>query len=243
MAKVRGVIFGLLMAICVGVPAAVVAAPGGYTMHVVDLAKDAISLNWQDAGGRRIGSIGRLATEMKAQGRILAFATNAGIFEKNYTPLGLYIENGRTLRALNKGAGAGNFYLTPNAVFYVDDKGGHVVRTEAFKAGPAIAMATQSGPMLVEHNIINSRFSAASKNRLVRSGVGINADGKIVFAISSGAVTFYEFATEFRDQLHCTDAMFLDGVISRMYAPDNGRKDVDGDFVGMIAVTTAAKGH
>ena len=239
----RRAITALLLAMLVYAPAAVVAGPASYTVHVVDPARDRISLHWQDAGGRRIGSIGRLTAQMKAQGQTLVFATNGGIYEKTYTPLGLYIENGRTMRALNTGAGGGNFYLMPNAVFYVDGKGGHVVRTEAFKADPAIAMATQSGPMLVEHGVINSQFSAASNNRLVRSGVGINADGKIVFAISTGAVTFYEFATEFRNQLHCADAMFLDGVISRMYAPGEGRADTDGDFVGMIAVTTAVKGR
>lgn len=239
----RRAIVAILMSIFVGGAAPAMAGPGGYTVHVVDPAKDDISLHWKEANGQRIGSIGRLAAEIKARGQTLVFATNGGIFEKNYTPLGLYIENGRTLRALNTGAGGGNFYLMPNAVFYVDDKGGHVVRTEAFKAGPGIEMATQSGPMLVDHGVINSQFSKVSKNRLVRSGVGVDANGKVVFAISSGEVTFYEFATEFRDQLHCADAMFLDGVISRMYAPGEGRTDTDGDFVGMIAVTTAAKGR
>ena len=51
-------------------------------------------------------------------------------------------------------------------------------------------------------------------------------------------MTFYEFATLFRDVLGCDDALYLDGGLSAVYAPDQGQNFLSGDFVGMLAVTT-----
>ncbi|WP_162150286.1 phosphodiester glycosidase family protein [Asticcacaulis sp. AC460] len=224
--------------LCVWLAGAVPAHAGdGYTRVTVDPAKDHLSFHWKDAKGRRIGSLSALDARVKGQGRTLVFATNAGIFAKDFTPLGLFIADGKVLRPLNTGSGGGNFFLQPNGVFYVDGMGGHIVRTQAFKLTPGITLATQSGPMLVEKGAINSQFAVDSKNKLIRSGVGINHDGKLVFAISNGPVSFYDFAGYFRDTLDCDDALYLDGVISRMYAPAQGRRDSDDDFVGMIAVT------
>ncbi len=54
-------------------------------------------------------------------------------------------------------------------------------------------------------------------------------------------MTFYEFATLFRDVLGCDDALYLDGGLSAVYAPDQGQSFLGGDFVGMLAVTTERK--
>jgi len=45
------------------------------------------------------------------------------------------------------------------------------------------------------------------------------------FAISDEPVTFYEFASLFRDRLKCPEALFLDGSISSLYAPALERDD------------------
>ncbi|EGF92692.1 hypothetical protein ABI_11290 [Asticcacaulis biprosthecium C19] len=216
-------------------------AADAYTAVTIDPGKERLSFHWKDARGHRIASLSGLARQAKEQGRTLVFATNAGIFAKDFTPLGLFVADGKTRRPLNTGTGGGNFFMQPNGVFYVDGTGGHIARTAGFKPTPDISLATQSGPMLVETGVINSQFAVKSKNRLVRSGVGINRDGKIVFVISNGPVSFYDFARYFRDDLRCDNALYLDGVISRMYAPAQGRRDTDGDFVGMLAVTKAAK--
>ena len=44
-----------------------------------------------------------------------------------------------------------------------------------------------------------------------------------VFAISHDPVSFHAFASLFRDKLYCANALFLDGTISSLYAPDLGR--------------------
>jgi len=49
--------------------------------------------------------------------------------------------------------------------------------------------------------------------------VGVRADGKVIFAISQGEVSFDAFARLFRDGLNCRDALFLDGgTAASLYA-------------------------
>ena len=47
----------------------------------------------------------------------------------------------------------------------------------------------------------------------------------MVFVITETAVTFYEFAQYFLERLHCGEALYLDGSISSVYAPQLGRVD------------------
>ena len=50
--------------------------------------------------------------------------------------------------------------------------------------------------------------------------MGVRADGKVIFAISQGEVSFDAFARLFRDGLNCPNALFLDGgSASSLYAP------------------------
>ena len=90
----------------------------------------------------------------EAHGRELLFATNAGIYDREFRPLGLYIEEGVTLRPLNTSRGApgsGNFAIQPNGVFYVDAQGragvcdhGGVARA-AHRGAPGDAVGADAG--------------------------------------------------------------------------------------------------
>ena len=157
------------------------------------------------------------------------FAMNAGMFDVRGAPIGLYVENGRTLRKLNRRNGPGNFHLKPNGVFFIDGTKGGVMETEAFAAsGIRPEFASQSGPMLVVDGRIvaaaqEERFSRTSLQR--RNGVGAPDGHTLVFAISDGWVNFHSFARLFRDHLKAPNALFLDGSISSLYAPDVGRSD------------------
>ena len=52
------------------------------------------------------------------------------------------------------------------------------------------------------------------------NGVGVRADGKVIFAISQGEVSFDAFARLFRYGLNCPNALFLDGgSAASLYAP------------------------
>jgi uncharacterized protein YigE (DUF2233 family) len=140
--------------------------------------------------------------------------------------VGLYVEQGRELVRANTKPGYGNFHMKPNGVFYISGDGAAAVaETRAFlKQRPRAALATQSGPMLVIDGRLHPRFDRASTSLKARNGVGVRADGKVMFAISQGEVSFDAFARLFRDGLNCPNALFLDGgSASSLYAPSLSR--------------------
>jgi uncharacterized protein YigE (DUF2233 family) len=153
-------------------------------------------------------------------GRLL-FATNAGMFDSTLKPVGLYVERGRELVHVNIKSGRGNFHMKPNGIFYISGGNAAVAETQAFvKQRPQADLATQSGPMLVMNGRLHPRFNRGSTSLKLRSGVGVRADGKVIFAISQEAVSFDSFARLFRDGQSCTNALFLDGgSVSSLYAP------------------------
>jgi len=56
--------------------------------------------------------------------------------------------------------------------------------------------------------------------------------------ISDKPVNFYEFAHFFKDELQCTDALYLDGVVSAIYVEDlklNSQTTVLGPMLGITA--------
>ncbi|MGZ5398172.1 MAG: phosphodiester glycosidase family protein, partial [Mycobacterium sp.] len=92
------------------------------------------------------------------------------------------------------------------------------------KQRPHTDLATQSGPMLVINGRLHPRFDRRSTSLKTRDGVGVRADGKVVFAISQGEVSFDAFARLFRGGLNCPNALFLDGgSASSLCAPSFNR--------------------
>jgi uncharacterized protein YigE (DUF2233 family) len=74
--------------------------------------------------------------------------------------------------------------------------------------------------MLVSNGKLHPRFIKSSASLYVRNGVGVDREGRVLFAISDLPVNFYDFATLFRDRLDAPNALYLDGSISAMYAPE-----------------------
>ena len=72
--------------------------------------------------------------------------------------------------------------------------------------------------LLVRGGRVHPAFNVRSESRLRRNGVGVASPETVIFAVSEDPVNFYEFATLFRDELHCPDALYLDGVISSLHA-------------------------
>lgn len=206
----------------------------------VDTRVDDLRIHWRTPSGDRFGSLGRVRDALAAENRELLFATNAGMFAPDFTPVGLYVEDSETRVSLNtRDSTGGNFYLKPNGVFFVaGDSAGILETSEFLRLKPAeVTLATQSGPMLVQRGRIHTAFREGSTNRFIRSGVGVRDGHVAVFAISRAEVDFHTIATLFRDVLDCQDALFLDGAISRMYAPALDRTDTDGDFAGILSVS------
>lgn len=192
------------------------------------------------------GDFDRLKAALESKGESLAFAMNAGMYHADRTPVGLLIESGSVRGKLSTADGPGNFYMKPNGVFFIASDAGattaHAASTDAYAERTptlSILQATQSGPMLVIDGAIHPRFLENSESRKRRNGVGVRKDGAVVFAISNAEVSFIEFAIFFRDELDCPDALYLDGTISRLYAPELDRNDGGARMGPMIGVVAA----
>jgi uncharacterized protein YigE (DUF2233 family) len=211
-----------------------------YTLCEVTLSDD-LRLFHSGANGA-YGSFTALNAALAAEGQTLGFAMNAGMYHRDLAPVGLYVEEGREAAALVTQDGPGNFGLLPNGVFCWGDSF-RVVESRAFKAeAPACRFATQSGPMLVIDGKLHPKFLADSDSTYVRNGVGVSADGRrAIFAISNDAVNFHSFARLFRDDLGLEDALYFDGNISRLFAPELSRHDA-GFPMGPIVGTVVPKG-
>ena len=211
-----------------------------YTLCEVTLADD-LRLFHSGPGGT-YGSFRAVNQALEAEGATLGFAMNAGMYHRDLDPVGLYVEEGVEKTRLVTREGPGNFGLLPNGVFCWGERF-RVIESRAFKAeGPACRFATQSGPMLVVEGVLHPRFLPTSDSRYIRNGVGVSADGqRAVFAISEDAVNFHSFARLFRDKLELSDALYFDGNISRLYAPELRRHDA-GFPMGPIVGTVVPKG-
>lgn len=186
-----------------------------------------LELALDDPRGRPLRSFVALEQVLGTRAGQVRFAVNAGMFDEAGRPIGLAIAEGRQAHPLNRRTdGGGNFHLQPNGVFFVRDNGrAAIVRTADFEPAADIRVATQSGPMLVIDGAVNGRFSADGTSRYVRNGVGIDADGVPVFAMSAAPVSFGRFARLFAGPLGCRNALYLDGSVSSLWDPANGRMD------------------
>jgi uncharacterized protein YigE (DUF2233 family) len=197
-----------------------------YTICTFDVRQAQLRLFLADRTGKPYGNFGAIDEALKPQGAELTFAMNAGMFRPDYRPAGLYVEGGRQLAPANTRGGPGNFHMKPNGVFYFDSKNAGVMETSRFlKSGVKPEYATQSGPMLVIDRMLHPKIEASGTSEKIRNGVGVKDGHTVIFAISEEPITFYEFATLFRDRLGCPNALFLDGSVSSLYAPEVGRDD------------------
>lgn len=177
--------------------------------------------------GENYGSFSQLKKTLQVEGQSLLFAINSGIYTKEFTPLGLYIESGKQITPLNRvtsNRGKGNFSLLPNGVFYIThDNRARILDTnrfdQRFHQGYAdIRDAVQSGPMLLIDGEYNPYFLPKSDSYRIRSGVcALNHGQKVVFVVTEDSVNFYEFARFFKEQLNCENALYLDGTLARIY--------------------------
>jgi uncharacterized protein YigE (DUF2233 family) len=194
----------------------------------------------RDDSGQIIGSFSALERLLAGRGEKLVFATNGGMYHPDRRPVGLYVEGGRESAPLIRRGGPGNFHMRPNGVLWIDAAGAHATETSRFSALKAKPLyATQSGPMLVIGGALHPRFLGRSESAKIRNGVGLCRDGKVRFAISDRPVEFRAFALFFRDRLGCADALYLDGSISGLHAPDLNRSDIWRPQMGpIIGLTT-----
>jgi len=211
--------------------------------NVIDPNTQSIAFFWKNEKGEPLKSLANLKQFVESQKLTLTFAMNGGMYDKKNRPIGLYMENGLELNKLNtrqvkpnQNGVVPNFYIQPNGVFYItQNKQAGICKTSDFGMVQDVKYATQSGPLLVIDSAINSAFRKGSDNREIRNGVGILPNNQVVFAMSKGRISFYDFADHFRS-LGCRHALFLDGVVSQTYLPDQNWRETGGDFGVMIGI-------
>lgn len=211
-----------------------------YTVCEADAGSEDLRLFLYGPQNNVLGQFGAIDGVLGENGEQLVFAMNAGMYHSDRSPVGLYVENGVELKGAVADPGPGNFGMVPNGVFCIREGRADVFETLTYLAQkPACRFATQSGPMLVIEGDLHPRFLPDSTSRYVRNGVGTGPEGRrVVFAISRNAVTFHEFGRLFRDGLGIDSALYFDGNISRLYAPELGRSDGGfalGPVVGIVA--------
>ena len=204
-----------------------------FTACAVDAATEDLRLFHRDDEGQILGAFGEIPAPLE-------FGMNAGMYHDDRRAVGLYIEDGVETAPLVTSAGPGNFGLLPNGVLCLTDDSARVIESRTYAADPpACRDATQSGPMLVIDGALHPRFLKNSDSLNIRNGVGTSADGRrAVFVIANEPVNFHHFARLFRDRLELPNALYLDGRVSRLFAPELGRNDFGlpmGPMVGVVA--------
>lgn len=218
------------------------AAP--YLVCTFDTTQDDIRLFLRDQTGAPFGQFDRLANHVASQGGSLVFAMNAGMYHEDRRPVGLYVEEEQSEMGLVKNAGPGNFGMLPNGVFWIDGDAAGVTETLTYDRlfeGDPPRFATQSGPMLVVNGDLHPALNPDGTSVRRRNGVGVNGDGRqVFFVISDAPVNFHTFARLFRDRLEVPNALYLDGAVSKVYAPalERNESGLDmGPIVGVVRAT------
>jgi uncharacterized protein YigE (DUF2233 family) len=201
--------------------------------YTADTKKVAVRTYYKDRKGARIDNLPALKQHIEAGGRKMLFAMNCGMYSTTYTPVGLYIEEGKQVSSLKRcNTSKANFCLQPQGVFYVRTDGRAGISTVQSFSAKGVRYATQSAPVVVQNGKMNPKLPKGLQ--LIRNGVGIRKDGKVVLAISRDWVNFHEFAQYFIAQ-GCTTAMYFDGNISQAYYPGRTTPD-NASFGAMVAV-------
>ncbi len=203
----------------------------------VDTKKEDLKLYWKNDTGEIINTFENLKIYVESKQKILLFAMNGGMYLKDHSPQGLFIEEQKIIIPLNTDSGSGNFYLKPNGVFYITTENkANVCKTTDFIETGQEKYATQSGPMLVINGKIHPAFKKGSKNLNIRNGVGILPDNKVLFAMSKSEINFYDFAEYFKN-MGCKNALYIDGFVSRTFLPGKNWIQKEGNFGVIIGLT------
>lgn len=237
--KIIAVILLLATIGIVAFPKKTLVSDSRFISYIVNPKKQTLKLYLKDENQQNFKSINNLKAWLEKKNQNLEFAMNAGMYKTDNSPQGLYIENQKELFPLDTASGNGNFYLKPNGVFYITKENiPFVCATEKIANKNIMKYATQSGPMLVIDGQIHPKFKKGSANLNIRNGVGILPNNSIIFAMSKEEISFYDFASYFKD-LGCKNALYLDGFVSRTYLPKENWLQVDGNFGVIVGVTTS----
>lgn len=235
-------LFLLLAACAIGAPEKKVI--DGVTYQILKVSPDRVRLLWKADDGQQLRTFPAASKFLKGKGMEVETLMNGGIFEPGGIPSGLLVQDGKIVNPVNRNKGEGNFFLQPNGIFLISDKGAAVIRTDEYpQKNVVVKQAVQSGPLLLRGGKVHPAFNANSKSELHRNGVGVTKTGEVVFVMtdfhSEKFVNLHQFAMLFKS-LGCDDALFLDGDISQMRSGADMEKQSN-SFGSIFAVVKAEK--
>lgn len=192
-----------------------------YAVIDIDLQRREIVFTTSDDAKRETFPV--LVGKLSRAGIQPVLITNAGIYGKDNRPLGLLISPKGKVHDVNTATGAaGGNFAWDSAVFQIADDGtASIVSARSWQDGGRILAATQSGPQLASSGKINQSFQAQSKSSFTRTAIGVDQSNRklVHLVVSREAVTLFELATFMVNELHCSEALHLDGDLSALYMP------------------------
>ena len=205
-----------------------------------------IALYWQDEAGKNYYSFRSVMKQAKKQGKNIVMLTNGAIYDQEFRPAGLWIEQGKLLKKVNRNKAKGNFHIEPAAVFYILGNQAKLVSLDTWeKQNIQADYALQAAPMLLIAGKINLRFRPKIYSPYSRNGLCTTRDNQVYFVITDTDKTpqddlpnFYDFA-ESLQKLGCHQAVYLDGSISHLWSKNYSSLFHLRSFAGIIAVFDA----
>ena len=199
-----------------------------YAVAEIDLRKQTIVFTVSGDGKKE--TFPEIFSNLSREGNAPLLVTNAGIYGADNRPLGLLISPKGKVHDVDArsdtGSVRGNFSWD-SAVFQIYDADiARIVPAKDWHGSPQIVAATQSGPQLAIRGKINSSFPVQSESAYLRTAIGVGEkNGSLVYlVVSREPVTLYELATFMVSNLHCSEALHLDGDLSAFYLPSTPEK-------------------
>ena len=208
-------------------------------------ARHQIETAWTGSDGVPFRGFAAYAASRGEDAAPIAFAFNAGMFDQDGEPTGYFVKNGERLQTLDTAGGDGDFYSKPNGVFFGNDQEWQILTSEDFQTDVSErpSFGTQSGPMLVINGRLHPDIVSDGEERVFRNAVGLDNEGRAHFVISNAPVSFGKLARLYRDKLEVENALYLDGKVSSLWSPANGRMDDSSPLGPLIIVTKRANGE
>jgi uncharacterized protein YigE (DUF2233 family) len=203
-----------------------------YGVATADL-NDAEVLFYWDHSATRGSSFDVVGRAVEGQGVVPVIATNGGIYENSPArPEGLLIDRGKTLQSPNTGPGSGNFFWNSTVVRISSEHQAYMLPVKDWNQGLAVATteALQSGPRLITDGKIETSISPESHSRYTRTALCLTGQGsrQITLVVSQQEVTLFQLSSFLVEQLHCREALHLDGAVSSVFDFTNKTAAVPG---------------
>jgi len=152
---------------------------------------------------------------------------NANFFDKKENPLGLVIDNSKTINPLHKGG------MLLNGLFLMRGNTPYILDRKSFK-NKGYNLGFQAGPLLIRNEQASWLRYSRSPNR--RSVIAIDTKGQVLLAVTLSrfpGLSLEKLQTVLLDKsLHIKDALNLDGGgSSQLYIKEENLFINGGDFV------------